>query len=232
MKRAIKLILTFASGGLVVILSLLWCAIFLTPPANSGFSRNYNLSPEEVAYLNGLRQKYSGTQRTLSAEELKSVIARACAFISSRKGLENTYDTPEVRELLFGTACVETGLRPRYQDSAGNAIGLFQIEYATFCDIWKRAIKRNHPELGRELIRHFAKCVPNDITFEDLQLSDELSAIFARLKYAHIKEPIPSDLQEQALYYKKYYNTHLGRATPESYVRAYKKFAPKAKNKK
>lgn len=219
-------ILSFSSSGLVMVLALLWSIFFTSPPSRFSFSERENLSAEEMAYLGELRQKYSGTQRTLTAEQVREIIADACGFISSRKGLENAYDTPEVRELLFGTACIETGLRPRYQDSAGNAIGLFQIEYATFRDIWQRAIKKNHPELGADLIKNFAKCAPNDITFEDLQLSDELSAIFARLKYAHIKEPIPSGLERQANYYKKYYNTHLGKATPEHYIKAYKKFAP------
>lgn len=222
-------ILYLNSSGVLILLALLWLVFFTTPPSNSGFNSSPKLSAQERLYLDSLRNKYSGTQRTLSPEQLRSVIESACTFISSRKSFENTYDTPDVRELLFGTACAETKLRPRYQDSSGNAIGLFQIEYTTFRDIWQRAIKENHPDLGKDMIKNYAKSNPNDITFEDLQLSDELSAIFARLKYAHIKEPIPpaQDLENQANYYKKYYNTPLGKATVQGYIKAYKEFSEK-----
>lgn len=224
-KSAFKI---FSSQKILFFLAVLWVAIFVSLPQYCGIFSDSKLTVAERAYLAGLRKKYSGTQRTLTALEASQVISSACSFISARKSLENTYDTPAVRSLLFGTACTETGLRPRYQDSAGNAIGLFQIEYATFCDIWQRFVKKNHPELGRDIIKNYACTMPDNITFEDLQLSDELCAIFARLKYSQIKEPIPpeSDIPAQAAYYKAHYNTRFGKASPQGYIKAYNKFAP------
>ena len=180
----------------------------------------------------GLKKKYSGVNRTLTEAEARAVIAQACTFIEETKGTKNIYDTPAARELLFGTACTESGLKPRFQDKNGTAIGMFQVEYATFSDLWHRAIKIKHPELYSAIEKKYSAC-GGAITFEDLQTSDELCAVFARMKYAENNSPIPpaSDIASQAKYYKKHYNTDLGKATHYSYIKRREEVLKREKNK-
>lgn len=206
-------------GVVVALMSFLWVFLFLTPP-DFDVSFSASLTPAEQRYLLSLKKKHSGISRTLTENETRKVIANACSFIEKTKSTKDIYNTPAARELLFGTACTESGLRPRFQDKYGTAIGLFQVEYATFLDLWNRAIKIKHPTLYKAILKTYAG-EDGQIRFEDLQLNDELCAIFARMKYAEAKHHIPpaTDLKAQAQYYKKYYNTELGKATQLSYLK-------------
>ena len=51
-----------------------------------------------------------------------------------------------------------------------------------------------------------------------------LQAAFARLQYRRFKDPLPGvgDLEAQAKYWKKFYNTELGRGTIEHFLKANK----------
>lgn len=206
-------------GLAAALLSFAWVFMYLTPP-DFDVSFSPSLTPAEQRYLLSLKKRHSGISRTLTETEARNTIANACSFIERVKGTKEIYDTPAARELLFGTACTESGLRPRFQDKHGMAIGLFQVEYATFLDLWNRAIKIKHPKLYKEILRNYAG-EDKRIRFEDLQLNDELCAVFARMKYAEAKSHIPpsTDLEAQAKYYKKYYNTDLGKASHKSYLK-------------
>ena len=148
-----------------------------------------------------------------------SAISAACSFLDGVEDNDSEYGSAAARALLFGTAYVESGFFPRFQDSGGDAIGLFQIEYGTFRDLWSRGIKTNHPKIWEAIKLRYG--TNGKITFEDLQTNDVLCAIFARMKYASLKMPIPpaSDLNAQAEYYKEFYNTHRGKGSVEGYVR-------------
>lgn len=206
-------------GFVMALASFAWVFFYLTPP-DFEVSFPSSLTPAEQRYLLSLKKKHSGVSRTLTEAEARCVIKNACSFIERVNGTKEIYDTPAARELLFGTACTESGLRPRFQDKNGTAIGLFQVEYATFLDLWNRAIKTKYPKLYKEIKKNYAG-EDKQIRFEDLQLSDELCAVFARMKYAQAKSHIPpaADLEAQARYYKKYYNTELGKASHKSYLK-------------
>ena len=206
-------------GAVVAVAAALWIFLFLPPP-DFEIPFSSALSAADQKYLTELKRKYSGASRTLSEAQAREVIANACSFIEEAKGTKNIYDTPAARELLFGTACTESGLRPRFQDSNGTAIGMFQVEFATFKDLWNRAIKIKHPELYSAIAGKYST-QNGGITFEDLQTSDELCAVFARMKYAENNEPIPpsTDIKAQANYYKKHYNTRLGKAKPLDFIK-------------
>lgn len=55
-----------------------------------------------------------------------------------------------------------------------------------------------------------------------LPVSERLSAAFCRLHYLRVPAAIPRDLNAAAEYAKRYYNTELGKATPEKYLQAYR----------
>lgn len=45
------------------------------------------------------------------------------------------------------------------------------------------------------------------------------NCVFSRLHYLKFTEPIPNNLNDQAEYWKKYYNTVKGKGTPQQYIR-------------
>jgi len=47
---------------------------------------------------------------------------------------------------------------------------------------------------------------------------DRLACLMARLHYLRIPKPIPDSISDQAKYWKKYYNTSLGKGTVEGYL--------------
>lgn len=55
-----------------------------------------------------------------------------------------------------------------------------------------------------------------------LAASERVSAAFCRLHYLRVPASIPDDLNGASEYAKKYYNTSLGKATPEQYLLAYR----------
>lgn len=222
----------FPANVLIFGLCLAWIFFFVKAPDRFFvFNLTMRYTPEENDYLNLLRAKYSGTQRSLSVEETKLIIKIACDFIENSKKLKGVYNSEDAQELLFGTACIESSLRPRFQDSGGDAIGLFQVEYPTFKDLWNRAIKIKHPDLHRDIKEKFINPPFNDITFEDLQKNDVLCAIFARMKFAENDEAIPpaNNSIAQAEYYKKHYNTILGKSKAKDFVKRKNEFLAEKK---
>lgn len=170
-------------------------------------------TPEERAYLKILRKKYGGYGRVVDVRSAESAIAQACAFIAAVERDTPDWDTPDARNLLLATAIMESDLRARFQDSVGDAIGLFQVEYGTYRDLWRRAIRYKHPELYKAMRRHFGDAENGEIKFEDLQRNDIVGAMFARIKYFESGRKIPpsDDTAAQAKLYKEVYNTSAGR---------------------
>lgn len=195
------------------------CVLLLSVSQSNRRGEYYFRTADELRYLQDLRQKYSGAKYMLTKEEAEAAIAQACSFLSKCGGGSPAYDTPQARDLLFGTAIAESGLAPRFQDSEGDAIGLFQIEYGTYRDILNRVLKKNNPLLYESILSHFGN--GGKISFEDLQTKNALSAVFARLKYAQsgVLLPEAGDYAAQGAYYKKYYNTHLGKGSVSNFVR-------------
>lgn len=191
----------------------------------------YKKTPQEIAYIESLRKKYSTPTRKLDADTTVATIRTACDFINkAEKTPSETYASKDAIALLIGTALIESDLMPRFQKTHGDAIGLFQIEYATFRDLWDRAIKYKHPDLYKAILREFGG-VKNAVYFEDLQKNDVLSAIFARMKYAEFPDKIPSDIEGRAAYYKKFYNTKYGAAKESVYIQKKSDFLKKARQK-
>ena len=48
--------------------------------------------------------------------------------------------------------------------------------------------------------------------------------VMCRLHYRRVPKPLPKSLIDQANYYKKYYNTYKGKATPEHFMEIVTKY--------
>lgn len=125
--------------------------------------------------------------------------------------------------LVAGTACVESGcgyfLR---QWPAGPALGIFQIEGATHDDIWENFLK-HRPRLHK-VVRERVGVAPAPELKERL-ISDLLyGAMMCRVFYLRVKVPLPAadNLPAMAAYWKKHYNTGLGKGTEQKFIEAYR----------
>ncbi len=117
-------------------------------------------------------------------------------------------------ELLVGTACAET-LLGTFPDAhpEKHGVGLMQMDKIAFLDVQRRTSK--HTKLN---VWHRFDIDIDTVKHEDLAYRPELSILFARLFYMLIPEPFPTELEEQAKYWKRYYNTEAGKGTPEEYM--------------
>lgn len=123
--------------------------------------------------------------------------------------------------LLMGTAAQESHLgKYRKQLGGGPALGIFQMEPATFNDIVNNYL-RYKPELASRIER-VARI--SRFKAEDIENNDLLAICMARVHYLRVREAIPFDLEGWARYWKRYFNTPLGKGTEEEFIANYKKF--------
>lgn len=53
---------------------------------------------------------------------------------------------------------------------------------------------------------------------------DPLGCVFARLHYMRVAAPVPERIEDQAAYWKRYYNTALGKGTAAQYVQNWARY--------
>ena len=119
--------------------------------------------------------------------------------------------------LVMRTGMAESWYRTLRQMGNGPAIGFFQVELETAQDTldnyvaYRQKLKDKLVGLG----------LGNDLEFSLLS-NIALQVAFCRLKYRRDKHPIPSwdDIEGQAKYWKRVYNTELGAGTIEHFIKA------------
>jgi hypothetical protein len=127
-------------------------------------------------------------------------------------------------KLVLGTACVESDCgRWLKQLGDGPALGIYQMEPATHDDIWENYLDGNR-KLSSGAKFYIADYTP--------RLADEMISNLAyatamcRVHYLRFADPIPDNLPGQAAYWKRYYNTPLGKGTVEDYITAWRRLVP------
>lgn len=126
------------------------------------------------------------------------------------------YYSLEAEQLVMATAMAESKIHYVHQVGGGPARSFFQIEPATHDDIWARFISR------KMLLLNDLK----PLIIRDMDLLDQLhgnlfySAAMCRIFYLRIREPLPKayDWHGMARYWKKYYNTRLGKGTEQGFL--------------
>tara|TARA_Y100001938_G_scaffold19324_1_gene24048 strand:+ start:700 stop:1149 length:450 start_codon:yes stop_codon:yes gene_type:complete len=140
-----------------------------------------------------------------------------------RKVLEKLSDSgikysDNAEDLIFETGNAETGYRHLEQMGGGPAVGFFQIEGWVIKDCWDNYI------VFRKPLIEFAKSL--GFNEEDMEFSVTsniaLQVFFARICYRRKPGSIPETMEDRASYWKKHYNTPLGKGTPEHYLKANK----------
>lgn len=124
-------------------------------------------------------------------------------------------------ELLMAT-CAQESLLGTYRTQAphGPARGIFQDEGGDFNDLWDHFIS-THTTIQFSVLR-----LNNGQrgTVDDLVNNDPYAIAICRLHYERIPHPLPdgTDLSAMWHYYKVFYNSVMGAATQEQFVRNYK----------
>jgi|TARA_Y100000310_G_scaffold267186_1_gene279058 hypothetical protein len=127
-------------------------------------------------------------------------------------------DSEDARSLIYKTGKAESGYRTLHQYGGGPALGFFQMEPNTAIDIW------DNYALYRPKYRDKLYSLGfDDGMLEFCLLSNiGLQVALCRLHYRRVPTALPksSNLAAQAKYWKKYYNSHLGKGTIKHFMEA------------
>ena len=110
----------------------------------------------------------------------------------------------DAERLLMGTAAIESAFRFFRQMAGGPAIGMFQMEPATYDWLYNGLLdaKRHWPL--KALVTSLSTV--KSTTADELANNHRFAAAMARIRYFVVKKPIPSEMAEQADYWWRYYN--------------------------
>jgi hypothetical protein len=138
--------------------------------------------------------------------------------------------SPSATVLLLGTAATETHLgRWLRQNKGGPGRGLFSIE-------------NNNPNSGHDLVIKWLDNPKRKLLFDriwglrsnyslitteqELTFNLAYQVAIARCMYLSIPRPLPksNDIEGMAIYWKKYYNSFLGKGTEQQFIDDYNRF--------
>jgi len=118
---------------------------------------------------------------------------------------------------MLGTAAAETMCGTYPDDNPEKlGVGLYQHDNIRIVDIQQEGEQR-HFDIVKDLWDYDIK----NIKLSDLAYDPLLSTICARLGYKRVPAACPSNLIDQAIYWKKYWNTEAGKGTVEHYLESY-----------
>ena len=129
--------------------------------------------------------------------------------------------SPSAEALMMGTAAKESHLGHfLHQLNGGPALGIFQMEPATYHDIWDNFI-RFRPTIQKNLAARW----PMEPKPEEMITDLLLSAAMCRLHYRRVPEPLPAadDLPALASYWKRFYNTRKGSGTTTGFIQEWQR---------
>lgn len=119
----------------------------------------------------------------------------------------------EAEQLILGTAAQESGLKWLRQLGSGPALGLYQIEPATFQDLWDSYVTYRPPLA--DLIGSLAVDHEDE---SELIWNLQYATAICRCIYYRKKGVIPTDLQGQSTFWKVNYNSTFGKGTTQEYL--------------
>jgi hypothetical protein len=133
--------------------------------------------------------------------------------------------TVAAANLVMGTAAQESHLEyiDQLTPGPGPAFGLFQMEEATHNDIW-----HNYLWFNTALANKLKRCSLGGgfSIFGAHEMGGNLyyAVAMCRVHYRRVPENLPAanSIPGLARYWKRYYNTHLGKGTEAEFIRNYR----------
>jgi len=146
---------------------------------------------------------------------------RQCILSPTMEALQ--IRSPQLAELMVFTCATESAGGTYLKQIVGPALGIYQIEPATFTDVWINYILRK-PDIVNLLSLNLGvhrMPMPTDV-IHDLRLATATS-LFLYIQ----RKAKPLDSSEETMWdlYKRLYNTVKGKATKDASIKAYRKFA-------
>lgn len=120
----------------------------------------------------------------------------------------------EAVALIAGTAMTESLSGEYIHQVGGPACGIYQMEPRTAKDILENYLPYK-PTLEMSVRRLY---IPDLTLEENLTSNLPWATAMCRIHYLRVKSVIPKTIEERAKYWKKYYNTPLGKGSVESYL--------------
>ena len=127
-------------------------------------------------------------------------------------------------ELMVFTCAVESDGGTYVRQVKGPALGIYQCEPSTHNDLWRNYIINRNNYISILALNFGVNIIPDE---SKLVTDLRYATAVCRLHYARVKEALPQseeDIDKIWEYYKKYYNTELGKSTKTKSIAAYKKF--------
>jgi len=121
----------------------------------------------------------------------------------------------EACDLVYRTGMAESGYRALAQ-MGGPAISYFQLEPDTINDVIENYLYYRKPLMDKLVKMGLDESDPNWSVMTNIVIA----VAFCRIKYRRDSEPIPKNLKQQAQYWKRVYNSELGKGTIEHFIKA------------
>ena len=121
----------------------------------------------------------------------------------------------EACDLVYRTGMAESGYRALAQ-MGGPAISYWQVEPDTINDVIKNYLYYRQPLMDKLVKMGLDESDPNWSVMTNIAVAIAM----CRLKYRRDSEPIPKNLKQQAQYWKRVYNSELGKGTIEHFIKA------------
>jgi 4-diphosphocytidyl-2C-methyl-D-erythritol kinase len=159
----------------------------------------------------------------ISIKQMRSLISDTCMKMGEKFGSDSAVD------LVLATGIAESRYEYIRQMGDGPARSFWQVEPATCVDNLAHYLK-HRPKLIKKCadasmvdLKHWQNYDEN-LWANILEKNIAAGIIHCRLKYWRVPKKMPSTLEGQANYWKKYYNSELGAGDPEHFVEVAKKW--------
>jgi hypothetical protein len=155
----------------------------------------------------------------LKSEVIEPALRYLCAWNPS-------INSEAAINLLVGIAAQESGGgRFLRQKGGGPALGIYQIEPATHDDLWQNYLKY-HNKLREIALNASTRQSSCSCRVHELIYNNFYATVIARLLLWRIAEPLPPahDVWEMGAYWKKHWNTNIGKGTVEDFVDNYERY--------
>ena len=128
--------------------------------------------------------------------------------------------SPAAEDLILGTCAVESRMGHYLVQVGGPALGICQMEPVTHDDIWENYLAYKHrlaDVVESLVVQPVARALVFDLRY---------AVAMCRVHYLRCPEALPKhgDVNGYGAYWKKYYNTPLGKGSVQKFVDAYHKY--------
>ena len=159
----------------------------------------------------------------ISINQMRSLVKDTCTKMGSKFASEDAI------ELILATGIVESRYEYIRQMGDGPARSFWQVEPATCVDNLAHYLK-HRPKLMKKCaeatlvdVKHWQN-YDERVWAEILEKNIAAGIVHCRLKYWRVPKKMPSSIEGQSAYWKKYYNSEGGKGDPEHFIEVVKKW--------